>query len=537
MTNLLQQAFGEFERLATRTNSALRGKALLNQGWCLWLDGRFAESGIAFRQAADALSYSEDLAMARFKLADCLYRGADYTNALALYRSVTNDFSGMPRVRESLFDQVLLQIVRASIQLGDEPAAAGAMNLLLDQYPGSVAVERSMWLVSQDLLRSRQAAGARDVLVEFVKRFPGRPIVPKVELAIARSHMEQRDWPAAISAHEAWLEKYETNSLRPRAEFNRAWSYYRAGNLTNAFTYFTNFTARFPLEEQAPEAQYWVAGEFYRQKNFVDALRNFQIVVENTNWPITRLTYQARMMAGRSAFAAQLWKNAEADFTALFNDVERCPVDIAAEAVFALGDTILRSDAGPRPENGAARSVDNYVEAKRAFEKLFLPVFATNAVAVRLLPLAWGRIGDCSLQLAGQDSKQYDTATNAYWQVIQHRQSDIGIRSLAEFGIAIAHEIQAADKSSADSTALLKIALDHYYNIAVGQNLRDSEESDPQWIERAGFAAARIAETLKQWPVAVEIYQRLLRIDALASIRPRLEDKLQKARVQLGGAK
>ena len=202
-TNLLQRALGEFERLAARTNSALRGKALLNQGWCLWLDGRFAESGIAFRQAADALSYSEDLAMARFKLADCLYRGADYTNALALYHSVTNDFSGMPRVRESLFDQVLLQIVRASIRLGDEPAAAGAMNLLLDQYPSSVAVERSMWLVSQDLLRSRQAAGARDVLVEFVKRFPGRPIVPKVELAIARSHMEQRDWSAAISAHEA----------------------------------------------------------------------------------------------------------------------------------------------------------------------------------------------------------------------------------------------------------------------------------------------------------------------------------------------
>ena len=533
-TNRVQLALAEFEKLIElNTNSPLRGKAWLNKGWCHWLEQQVAESAKAFRTADSLLPFSEDLAVARFKLADALFQQADYTNALGFYRSVTNDFAAMPRVRESLFDQALFQIVRASIELGDVEGATGAMNQLLEWFPDSSSSERSLWLVGQELIRAQQQGNARQVFTNFVQRFPGRPLLPKVELAIARTYFHEGNWPAAIREYETWLSRYPTNELIPRAEFNRAWASYRAGDSTNAFDLFTNFVARFPNDELAPRAQYWVADEFYRRGNSVEALANYQKILENTNWLATNLTYQARMMAGRSAFAAQLWNRAIEHFTALVNDIEHSPVDLVAEAFIALGDTFLSEDAT------AARPFEKFIAARTAFEKIVqLPLLATNRLAQRLVPLALGRMGDCSLQLASQDPKQYANATNAYGEVTKHSLADIATRSLAGYGLGRVLETEAADnKSTAERADLLKAAFEYYFAILIGQNLRDGEKSDPSWIEKAGFAAARLKEAQGEWQVALNVYQRMLGIEELAPLRPRLQDKINKAKEKSGEGK
>src|SRR6266542_3609346 len=230
-TNHLQQALNQFEKLlATYPNSPLRGKALLNKGWCLWLDQKTPESAAAFRAAAGSLPFSEDLAVAQFKLADTLYLQGDYTNAVRHYRKLTNDFAGVPRVKEALFDQALYQIVRANIEIGDEAAAASALQEMLDSYPDSPFSERSMWLVGQDYLRVKQPVQARQIFKDFLHRFPDRPLRPKVELAIARTYVLERDWSAALRDYEQWLSRYPNHELRPRAEFNLAWSNYRANH-------------------------------------------------------------------------------------------------------------------------------------------------------------------------------------------------------------------------------------------------------------------------------------------------------------------
>ncbi len=528
-TNHLPQALNQFEKLlATYPNSPLRGKALLNKGWCLWLDQKIPESAAAFRAAAGSLPFSEDLAVAQFKLADTLYEQADYTNAVRHYRKLTNDFAGVPRVKEALFDQALYQIVRANIEIGDEAAAASALQEMLDSYPDSPFSERSMWLVGQDYLRVKQPVQARQIFKDFLHRFPDRPLRPKVELAIARTYVLERDWSAALRDYEQWLSRYPNHELRPRAEFNLAWSNYRANRPTNAFHLFTNFVARFPTNELAPVAQYWVADEYYRQSNYVQALRNYQVIPENTNWPTTNLTYQARLMAGRSAVAAQLWKDAAGDkghFTLLLND-RNCPDEIVAEAFFAYGDAKTLEDTRTLEEADSAGPLQKFVEARKAFAKI-PQLYPTN----RLVPLALGRFGDCCLQLASQDPKQYETATNAYWKAMTHPSADIRVRSLAEYGLAQALELQAPGKLPAESAALLQAAFEHYYHILIGPDLRDKEEPDPFWVEKAGMAAARLKEGQNQWLVALRIYERLHEV--LPPLRPRLQDKIEKTKERL----
>lgn len=519
-TNHLQLALAQFEKLrAISTNGFWQGKALLNIGWCHWLERKMPESVTAFRAAKEILPFSEDQAVARFKLADALQFQRESAAALTEYRALTNEFALLPRVRETLFDQALFQIVRASIDLGDERSAAIALSQVLELYPESSLSARSVWLVGQELIRINRPADAREIFSDFVRKFPGRPLQPKIELAIARTYFRERNWPMALTNYNEWLMRYPTNELRPRAEFNLAWANEKAGQRRNALQLFTNIVARFPTNELAPLAQHWVAEDLYRHGNYRDALINFQIILENTNWPTTNLTFQARMMAGRSAYAAQLWKNADDHFTQLINDLSQSD-ELVAEAWFALGDTRRNQESTP---GGAAQ---RFIEARKAYSKI--PQLHPNSP---LVPLAWGSIGDCALQLAAQDPKEYESATNAYWRVITNGLADISVRSQAEYGLGRAFELQAPGKPSEEGAGWIAGAFEHYYSIVIGSNLRAGDEPDPFWVEKAGMAAARLKEEQKQWSTAIRIYERLHEV--LQPLRPRLQDKINKARENL----
>src|SRR6185503_9589260 len=130
-----------------------------------------------------------------------------------------------------------------------------------------------------------------------------------------------------------------------------------------------------------------------------------------------------------------------------------------------------------------------FSEAKEAFSRI--PQLFPNSA---LVPAAWGRVGDCYLQLGRQDSKLYDSAADAYREAIRSPTADVHIRSQAEVGLGIVLEKQAALRQPPDSKPLLVEARDRYLNVFNGANLREHEKSSPFWVKEAGFAAARLAE-------------------------------------------
>ena len=73
-----------------------------------------------------------------------------------------------------------------------------------------------------------------------------------------------------------------------------------------------------------------------------------------------------------------------------------------------------------------------------------------------------------------------------------------------------------------DQTALLQQALQNYLDVLYGKNLRDGEAADPFWVKKAGLQAASVAETLGEWPQAVNVYRRL------EELLPLLHDTLEK---------
>ena len=514
-TNDLQIAAAYFDRLITnQPPGQLRGQALLQRGWCYWLENKFAEANGNFRAAVDMLGPAQDQAVARLKLGDCLFHLKDYTNAMAQYRLVATKYSDLPRIRENLVEVAWHQLLRASLEVRDLNSATEAVDRLLqDHATGSIA-DYSLLLVAQNYSAAGKHSQARALFDRFLQMFPESTLLPDVELAMARSLGEEEQFGAAIQKYEQWLARYTNHVLVPKAQYNLARTHYRAGNDTNALNLFTNFMARFPTNELAPRAQMWVANFYYNASDFLNAERNFQMLFQNTNWSGSPLAYEARMMAGRSAFARQAYSDAEGYFTNLVND-RSCPADILVQAFFAYGDALTYQASSPP-------RLEKFSEAREAFGRI-PQLFPTSPVA----PAAWGRVGDCYLQLAKQDPKLYDSAAEAYREAIKSPAADIHVRSQAEVGVGIVLEKQAALRQPPDNKPLLVEARDRYLNVFNGTNLREDEKASPYWVKEAGFAAARLAEDQKEWQVAANIYQRLSKV--LPPIQSTVEKKLGRA--------
>lgn len=520
-TNLLQAALTNFDALLLRfPQSALLGQAQLQRGWCFWLATNLSESATAFAAAAEALPPSFEQAVARFKLADALYQLKQFGAAISNYQAVVAGCETQSAVRTNLCEPALYQLVRVATDAGDLAAATEAADRILAWFPDSHLTESSLLVRGQGLARHGNPAAARQVFENLLQRFPGSPRAPQIGLAIARTYELQRDWPAAAQAYERWLTANPADAERPRAEYAVAWTSYRAGDATNALTRFTQFVETYPTNALAPLAQWSVADHYFRQREFVEAERNYQLLFQT--WPASPLAYEARMMAGRAAFAREGWSDAIRYFTNLTSDLN-CPADLKVQAIFAYGDTLRRA------ESVETNNPANLEQAIRIFRKVH-ELNPTNAVAAR----AWGEIGNCHLQLAAQDAQSYAEAAKAYQAALELPAADIATRSQARVGLGAVYEKLAERQTGDERAARLRQALDAYLDVFYEKDLRPGERSVPHWVQRAGLDAARVAETLQDWPHAIRIYERLQAL--LPPLKPSLDKRIARAAEQLKAA-
>ena len=510
-TNLLAEAIGRFDHLIrVQPSSPLIGLAHLNRAWCLWASARLPESQDAFRSAAATLPFSEDQAVAQFKLGETQFRLKDYTNALASFGEFTNRFSRLPRVQSTLLDQALIHLVRVSFELHDTKAATDALERLLAWKPQSEFVDPSLLLVGQRLTLLDQPELAREWLSKVPESSTRKDLA---ELIVGITYTRERRFTNALEHYTGWLSRFTNSELIPRAQFNLAQATYHAGQSSNAYILFTNFLSIYPTNTLAPLAQYEV-GEFHlRQENYTNAEIQFQRLYENTNWPINELTYRAKMQAGRSAFARKGFNNARLLFSQILNDKPAYP-DLVAQAYFAYGDCLMMEALG------STNVYAKYGEASTAFGNMTRQ-YTTNEV----VPKAWGNLGNCYLQLAHQEVKYYYDATNAFQRVLSYPNASVSDRSQALVGIGIALLKLAETYSTAkEQQTLSEQAQVNFLRVLYEKNLMVSEKPDPFWQKKAGFEAAQLAESSQDWDAALGIYDRLKQI--LPALAPELDRRI-----------
>jgi TolA-binding protein len=507
-SNHLFAALASFTNVTGRfTNSPYLGKAWLDRGWCHWELAQWTEAVTSFEEATRRLPVGFDQATAVFKLGDARYRLGEFAPALTNYSRLVREYGEEPRVKSGLLDQAYYQMIQAAIQTGDQPAAEFAVKALLAQFPGNFYAERGLLLVGQFLNDIREPAKSRAVLENFDSRFQGSSLAPEIDLALARTFELEGKWPEAAAIYDKWLGLYTNHTSRASAEFHRAFARSNARQVEPAFAGFTNFVATYPQHPLAPKAFLWLGNHFNAAQEFAQAELHYQLLFSgphHTNWPVSRLTYEARISASRAALQRQLYGDASFYLTNLLNmavcppgdprpvRADCCPRDTYAEALFAYGDVLvadLTADAG------------RFVKARTAFRRL-----VTDFPESPLVPAALGRIGDNNVALGA-----FDDAAKAYRDCLRDARATVGERSRAEIGLGQALEKEAATRPAAEQGDLLARARDHYLNVLYGRNLNveAGEVTEARWQQLAGESAARLAEGRGDWETAARLYERL----------------------------
>lgn len=517
-TDCLDLALAALNKLTTRfPQSPLFAKAQLDLGWCYWLRGQMPQSQAAFQKAVERLPFSVEQATARYKLADAQFRQNNYPAAITNYSILIQKYADLPQVQTNLFEPALYQTVRAALASADLDVATRALAKIMAWYPTGFYTGRALLLTGQEV-GCQDADRARQLFSEFVAAVPNAPLRAQVELAIARTYEQQGLWDDAIRQYESWLARFTNHPARPRAEYSCGWASFQAGRYTNALTCFTNLLATDPTNRFAPLAQWWVADYYFGLggTGLLEAEKNYQAIYQNTNWPVSRLTYEARMMAGRTAVARQGWKDAKDYFYTLFSNTN-CPPELRAQASFAYADCLISQDS--------TNKLADYKEALSVYEGI-CESWPTSRVAV----LAWGGRANCLLEWA-KDPHDYELSTNAFQQVILSPLADAAARSIAKVGLGAALEKLAQQPAADNSAPLLNQALTAYLDVFDGKVLRDGEAPDPFWTKEATLRAAALAEKLQRWEPAIRLWRRLE--EWFPPLRARLNEKILKAREQL----
>ena len=519
-TDLLSEAIEHCDKLVRGfTNSALVGKAQLVRGWALLVQGKTPESLAAFRAAVAALPWSEPQAVARFKTADLEFQSGELTNALGDYRRVLGDYAALPGVQSELAPRARYQMLQASLAARDRAAAEEVLQALLDEYPSNGYAERSLLLYGQAVDEMGDPAAARKVFAKFSARFPGSTLRPEVELAVARSLERERDWPGVIAKYEEWVAAFPTNSQLPDTEYRRARANSQAGLATNAFTLFTNFVARFPTDPLAARAQNRVGDFYFRAGQFDDAVRSYQLVFENTNWPVTVVSYEARLKAGRAALLRPSLGLAALHFTNLINDPS-CPTSIVVQAYFGYAETWQK--------NPSTNVQENFTTARQIYELLL-----RSAPADPLTNRAHGEAANCYFQLGRADPANYAKAVEHYAVITNSPTADPATRQQALVGLGHVlrrqSDLARKDGRSAEADALLEAALVNYLNVVYAD--REGEAPDQLWVKEAMLNAAEVSESRGQWESALKLYQRLG--EKIPILAPGLKPKIDAAGKQM----
>lgn len=512
-TNLFENALAQFAKLTNSyPNSPVIGKALLDQGWCLWSQGKIAASQDSFRSAADRLPFSVEQAEARFKWADTQFSAGDFAAAVTNYNSIAEKYLSLPEAKERrLIERALYQSARAALNEHDLVASTSALKNIISWYPNSFAGPSTLLLIGQEMVDHNDPVGARKLFAQFQEMYPNNPLRAEVWLAIGRSFEAEANWDAAITNYNSWVETFTNYYLMPQARFRLAWDQYMAGHETNALMMFTNFIASYPTNELSARAQFWIGDFYYRQPDMIAAEINYKAVFQNTNWPLSELTYEARMSAGRAAAVRFDYKNAIIHFTNLFTP--DCPLDLQVEANIAFADAAINLDS----TNKTADLIYAIGSLQRAVESS-----SNNWQAAQ----AWGKIGDCYVELGMKDSAKFNDATNAYINVLESSAARSAAKHEAGCKLAATIERQAALKTGDEQVELQKKALRQYLAVFHAAQT-DPDGASASWVKKSGWEAGRLAESMHQWEVAVSIYKELK--DLLPGLASALDRKIAKA--------
>ncbi len=456
--------------------------------------GRDGEAAAAFLRAGELRTNSAARARCFFQGGDAYLANAQYASARDAYARAVAEADGSELQWRARF-----QMAQAMAADGDLDGAEIELRRIAAD-PGAREGRREAWLQVAALRERREdwngAVQAYDDMLQSVGGGPG--LAPAL---YGRGTAEFRlfRFGRALEAFDRILAEAPEAAEAEGAAFRRALCLFWMGRDDEALQACRDFLAARPQSKLAPEARYWMARQYYNGGDFAEAQRAFATYARD--YPADERADDALLWAGRAAARRREYVQA---------------VDILAQLVKRYPESARLPNAR---QADALTELANYAAAILIFDEIINKYGGSE-----LVPLAWGRKGDCQFMLGGEDPRRYEESMASYRVVANDASAAEDLVLQAEYKIGRCLEkMGRADE-----------ALDQYYARVMTRFLRDQEkgrwhnENAKLWFARAAFNAADLMEAREDWRGAGRILARVVQAGVPAA--KEAEERLERLR-------
>ncbi|MGQ4807118.1 Cell division coordinator CpoB [Candidatus Entotheonellaceae bacterium PAL068K] len=236
-------------------------------GECLYQQGDYAASIEAWRQI-DSGAEAALLEKTAFRLGLALYHMREYAQAIQVLQAFVVHYASSEYHHEALF-----WLAESRFQQQDY---AGALETYRRLPQDARLYDHALYGMGWVHIRLRQWPRALDAFQALIDRFPESGLQADALYRTAESHQNLKQYAQARQGYERYLSGSPHGPLAPAARLQLALLTMRTDRLDEAIRALRQVQQQFAGTEQAVEAQYWLGMTFFRRTRFAEARQILQ---------------------------------------------------------------------------------------------------------------------------------------------------------------------------------------------------------------------------------------------------------------------
>jgi len=477
-------------------NAGGHARARQGHGWALMGAGRYAEAATAFEKAFDLFTDPKQKMTSLYKVGDARFANGQFQQALAVYQRFLQTFPGADLTATAMF-----QLGACYAALEENEEAERAFEAVAKEHPEAAEAGEALLRIGELRQSLKDWSGAAAAFHRVMKAHKGDPIFARAlhGRGLARYYL----WsPDALADFERVVAEFPGSEVADHAFFMRAMCLYRLGRDAQALSSCREFLERHPDSKWAASVRFWVGRFAYNTGAHEEAEAEFLSFVEQ--FPKHELAARAVYRAGMAAAKRKEYVRAVELFGRLAKSYPES--DRLAEARFHQADAMCQ--------------LGKFSGAILVFEEVI-----NNYPTSEIVPLSWGRKGDCQFTLGAEDPSRYEEAIRSYRVVTQSPHARVDHIWQAEYKVGRCFEKLGRKEE----------ALEHYYNKVIVPFLMMKSRGEPisesakTWFTRASLGAADLVTTKQDWRQLVRILDRIVEADVAVSAEAKARIKTIKA--------
>lgn len=491
------KTLGDF--MSAHPDHPLMAEACLLQGGILMEQQKIPLAIQSFDAAMSRAPGRESLARAEMAAATAHFKQGEFAPAQTLFQSAAQH-------SERLWQRAVFNSALAWLNQANYDRFQADYKELSARFPDSEL--RSELLLEEGLLQARSGdPQAEDTLEHFVRDFPKHPRVGEARLAMAEMAFlsPERNPGAATRYLKAANEAPQSGDTPERAEYLAIFLADTAGNRDGkkVIQLCQMFIKRHPESALLADVRMKLGEICFRREEFLNAQTQFELLAREL--PGSPYAEKALFLAGQCALRTMNTDNA----LDLFQEVAKCngPLKLYARQQQA----ILKTRLGAEQE--AITLYDNLLDANPDADLKFAALC--------------GKGYDYFL-MGVKDVKHFDQAIAAFNELAGQADATASWRNQALYWKGKCFEKQSEflenQNMQTESLAKQSEALAVFYDVIQPPENRGSGP-EYLWYYKAGFDAAQILESQKQWKAAIAIYRKMAALDGPRSAEARDREK------------